>query len=423
MGKDLKGKELGKGISQRLDGRYNARATINGININIYNTKLSQLKKDFDLKKAEVLKKEFNVRKGITLNEWFDEWFEIYKAPRLKDELNRHNYARRYRNTFGKHLGMKQVEFITEKNIQQAANELISIDKYSSKMIKESISSLKECLTAAVSNRIININPCLSVDVDVSNDKVKDIVVLSEEEQKKFLEVAENRYYYEAYQILLSTGMRIGEFSALRWKDVDFKNKVIHIKHSMQSAYDQGNKILNITTPKTVNSIRDIPMFEGVESFFLSWKKKQEDCKKKMGDRWRLSSEYEDLVFTSTLGSPVTRYVLSNDIKKILEIIDKNEQYMAQIEKREPLDFPKVHPHAFRHTFATRCFEKNLEPLFIMRIMGHSNYQTTMRYTHILQKTTDKEVKKAGSFVSINKLRKPQKKKQIKKVSICLKSA
>ena len=30
MGKDINGKELGKGITQRNDGRYNARVTING---------------------------------------------------------------------------------------------------------------------------------------------------------------------------------------------------------------------------------------------------------------------------------------------------------------------------------------------------------------------------------------------------------
>lgn len=91
MGKDLKGKDLGQGISQRKDGRYNARATIEGVSINIYNYNLKALKKEFDLKKAAVMKKEFNVRQGITLNEWFNEWFEIYKSPNLKDELNRHN--------------------------------------------------------------------------------------------------------------------------------------------------------------------------------------------------------------------------------------------------------------------------------------------------------------------------------------------
>ena len=46
MGKDLKGKELGTGLRQRKDGRYEARAKINGIDINLY---------DVDLKKLKVL--------------------------------------------------------------------------------------------------------------------------------------------------------------------------------------------------------------------------------------------------------------------------------------------------------------------------------------------------------------------------------
>ena len=35
MGKDINGKELGKGITQRNDGRYNARVTIKGEKINL----------------------------------------------------------------------------------------------------------------------------------------------------------------------------------------------------------------------------------------------------------------------------------------------------------------------------------------------------------------------------------------------------
>ena len=44
MGKDLKGKELGKGFSQRPDGRYEARAKINGVKIDIYDMSLPNLK-------------------------------------------------------------------------------------------------------------------------------------------------------------------------------------------------------------------------------------------------------------------------------------------------------------------------------------------------------------------------------------------
>ena len=44
MGKDLKGKELGTGLRQRKDGRYEARAKINGIDINLYDVDLKKLK-------------------------------------------------------------------------------------------------------------------------------------------------------------------------------------------------------------------------------------------------------------------------------------------------------------------------------------------------------------------------------------------
>lgn len=88
MGKDLKGKELGRGLSQRPDGRYMARAKVAGKSILLYGWKLRTLKQEF----AEAVEE---ARKGsiwsdyenndITLNEWFEEWYEKYKAPTLKN--------------------------------------------------------------------------------------------------------------------------------------------------------------------------------------------------------------------------------------------------------------------------------------------------------------------------------------------------
>lgn len=61
MGKDLNGKELGRGFSQRKDGRYEARAVVNGTKIDIYDMNLSALKKAFEMEKARVLRDEKNV--------------------------------------------------------------------------------------------------------------------------------------------------------------------------------------------------------------------------------------------------------------------------------------------------------------------------------------------------------------------------
>lgn len=88
MGKDLKGKELGRGLTQRPDGRYMARAQVAGKSVLLYGWKLRTLKKEF----AEAVEE---ARKGsiwlgyetdtLTLNEWFEEWYEKYKAPTLKN--------------------------------------------------------------------------------------------------------------------------------------------------------------------------------------------------------------------------------------------------------------------------------------------------------------------------------------------------
>ena len=168
--------------------------------------------------------------------------------------------------------------------------------------------------------------------------------------------------------------MRIGEVSRLQWRDIDFENKVININRSMQTAYIDGRKVEELTTPKTSNSYRAIPFFGETEECLKIWKKKQDEYKKRLGDRWRARPEIGDLVFKSTVGQ-------------------------AFREHREPVVFEHLHPHAFRHTFATRCFEKGLDPLFVQSIMGHASYSTTVSYTHILDDLRQREVEKVGNFL------------------------
>ena len=109
--------------------------------------------------------------------------------------------------------------------------------------------------------------------------------------------------------------------------------------------------------------------------------------------------ELGDLVFTTTLGSPVTRYALSHNIEKVLKNINEKEEYNAAIEGRAPEKMEHIYPHAFRHTFSTRCFEKKLDPVFIQRIMGHTSYATTLKYTHLLETKLNEEVAKAEDFL------------------------
>lgn len=80
MGKDLKGKELGKGIVQRADGRYVGRYTDKyGKRRVLYAPKINELKKL--LRNAQYEDEHGLSGNGIniTLDEWFEEWMKLYK--------------------------------------------------------------------------------------------------------------------------------------------------------------------------------------------------------------------------------------------------------------------------------------------------------------------------------------------------------
>lgn len=399
MGKDLKGKELGKGLSQRPDGRYEARAKINGVKIDIYNMSLSNLKKSFELEKAKVLREEKGIRPDLKLKDWYNEWFTKCKSPQLKSEVSRKTYDRKLRNTFIRIIGDKRISDITQINIQDATTQLYDVEHYNIRSVKEALSILRECFEIAIINKLVQANPCIGVTIHEGNEMPKERRVLSHWEQDVFLNEVKDSYYNEPYCILLITGMRIGEFSGLQWNDIDFDKKVIRVQRSMMTAYQDGKKIMELTTPKTANSYRLIPFFDDTENLFKAWKVKQDYYKEKLGSRWRLDEKFGDLVFTTTMGSPITRYNIVHDLKKVETNIILKENNIAYREGRKPREFGHLHPHCFRHTFATRCFEKGLDPVVVQSIMGHANYSTTLSYTHILEDKTKEEVAKIGKFL------------------------
>lgn len=399
MGKDLNGKDIGRGFSQRPDGRYEARATVKGKKIDLYSMSLPELKRTFAVEKAKLLRDEKGVRPNLTLKSWYDEWFEKCKSIQLKSDISRKVYYRRANNTYIKLLGDKIVEEITQLDIQQATSQLAE-DGYTPRTIREGLGAIRECFDVAVANRIVLTNPVCGIIIREGHESAKTRRVLDHWEQDLLLKETETSYYREPYRILLLTGMRIGEFSGLKWGDIDFNRKVIHISRSMMTGYVDGRKIMELTTPKTSNSYRDIPFFGDVATLFKDWRDKQNIYKKKLGSRWRSKDEFEDLVFTTTYGSPITRYNIIHDMKKVEQNIRLKEATRAYSEGREPREFGHIHPHVFRHTFATRLFEKGIDPIVVQSIMGHSNYSTTISYTHVLENKTEEAVTKAGDLLA-----------------------
>lgn len=385
MGKDLNGNELGTGFTQRQDGRYQARFTINGVKYCLYSLSLSDLRKDVDKKKRTSIGVYESDRR--TTGEWWEYWYTYQKAPQLKSDISRAVYRRKCANTYIKEIGDIRLNKLTQNDIQLATNRLR--ETHTKDYIREGLGQLRECLDVAVVNRLIEFNPCVSINIKRNEYIMNERTVFTKEQQKMILEEAEGTYYEEAYKILLLTGMRIGEFSGLQWGDIDWDKKCIHISRTMSTGYYDHRKIVEITPPKTYSSTRTIPFFGETEEVLKSWKDKQDAYKLKLGKNWRCNEEFGDLVFTSSQGSPATRYVMQHAMKTL-------EMNM----KLKYSNAPHVHPHAFRHTFATRCFEKGMSPLVVQKLMGHANYSTTVGYTHV-EDTVAGEVRKIGDFLAM----------------------
>lgn len=208
MPKDLKGRELPKGIYQRKDGRYEARAMIHGNSIQLYNYNLKELKADFEKAKEQARQGINQKYANITLNEWFEEWFTKYKIPQIK-ETSINPMRSRYYGTFGAIIGNKKVVDILNIDIQEVMNTMHEQGRASSSM-RDALGRVRECLESAKNNRIITVNPCFDIVVPWEK-KSKPRRFLTKEEQNKFLETAGKGWYKEMFYTMFLTGMRVGD--------------------------------------------------------------------------------------------------------------------------------------------------------------------------------------------------------------------
>ncbi len=399
MPKDLKGKELPKGIYQRKDGRYEARASINGIKIQLYNFNLKELRVEFEKRKEEAKQGVDKKLSNITLDEWFEEWFVRYKVPHIK-ETSVTPMKTKYRANFGRLIGNMKVADIRNMDIQDVINTMQREGKATSSM-RDALGRVRECLESAKNNRIISENPCFDITVPWENVS-KERRFLTQEEQNRFLQQIEDNWYKEMFYIMFLTGMRIGEVGGLKWEDVDFKNKCININRSLSCQYEAGEKTVRLTAPKTHNSYRKIPFMGEAEKMFLSQKKKQDKIKKELGKRYRSNGELSDLVFVTSMGSPVFRYHAEKEVKKVVKAINEQEAFDSVREQREPHYFEDLYPHAIRHTFCSRCFQLNMNPKVVQKLMGHQHYSTTIDiYTHVMQDDIHTEISKLESAVMV----------------------
>ena len=386
--------KLPKGIRENK-GAYEARASVNGIKIHLYNKDLAQLKEEFEQAKRQASNNLDYRKTQMTLNEWFEEWFTEVKAHKIK-ETSINPMKNNYKRTFGFYIGTMKVCEIKPMDVQRAVNAM-EADGMSNSTMREALGRLRECLEFALGSQIISVNPCLIVTVPWTYKRAKEEIALTQEEQNAILEDAETGWYKEMFYFMFLTGVRVGELGGLKWTDIDFKKKTISINRSLSCTYCNGVKTEMMVSPKTVNSTRQIPFLGEMEEILHSQKSKQDKLKKELGARWRGTGEMDDLVFTTGMGSPCNRYIVEKEVKKTVKRLREKEAVAAVQENRKPCEVRDFHPHTIRHTFATRCFENKMEPKVVQKLLGHSSISITLNiYTHVLENKMNEEISKFG---------------------------
>lgn len=399
------GRELPKGISWKKDKQtYMARFSYQGQSYTFYNKDLKALKKTLADKRYEVEHGLQGKADKITLDKWYETWMQDYKIPTIK-ESTAGTYAKIYENHLRHTIGMKYLSQIKPIHIQKLYNSMVA-EGLSAKYISNINAMLYNIMDLAVKNDLIMKNPVTGVTRPKVEKKERRVLTVGE--QKVFISYLQKEAWkpYEPLMVtLLGTGLRIGEALGLTWDDVDFTNKQISIDKTLCYIKDMetGRYKFVYQTPKSRESIRTIPMQSEVEKALKRQRTYQKRLRLYMGSEWKPNSGFEGLVFTSLKGTPKQENEVREFLNNIVAEINSDEQALAEKEHREPVIMGHLHPHALRHTFATRCFEVDLPPKTVQEYLGHSSVQMTMDiYTHVSEEKKRKDMEKLDSIFKIS---------------------
>lgn len=370
MGKSLKGKELGTGITQRKDGRYSAKfKSKSGKRIEKYFDKLAEARKWLLEAKYEDAHGDISSSTDMTVDAWFNYWISEIKVKTVRwSTLS--SYKDRYNKNIKEIIGNMVVSDVKPMHCQNVLNVMDNNGYVGSSMARTK-AALSAMFSDAYENGLIAANP-VTKSVKCPKKPEKNTKVLTLDEQERFLTAAKESVNYKHFLFILQTGVRSSELRGLKWDDVDFQNRIIHIRRNV--THDSNNNRFITGELKTSSGQRDIPMTKTAYDLLMAMKC-QQAAKKNRG----IQFEFADHVFLNRNG----RLLPNSNYDRYLEkICDK-----AGIER--------ISMHTLRHTFATRCIESGMNPKTLQKILGHANISMTMDLcVHVTEEEKEKEMRK-----------------------------
>ena len=385
MGKNLKGKECGKGICQRKDGLYTARfVNKRGVRQEKFFFTIPEARNWLD--DARYADKHDNVfvPSDMTVDTWFDYWIKNIVGDLAPNTLR--NYRERYKFNIQPIIGGMLLSDVKPMHCKMVLNQMDN--DYAGSTIRQTYICMGTMLKSALMNDLIVRHPMNGVRYTKPVRAVNDIKYLTLEEQEKFMEVAKRSHNYYQYALLLETGLRTGELVGLTWDAIDWKKRTLTVNKTLEYRHKQG--YWRAGPPKTQQSYRTIPLtnkaYEILEKVYANvrYRKEADTLSQTLEYMDRRTGEKSTLVMSDLVfinwrtGEPA-----------------KNSSYDTHLYKLcDEAKIKRFCMHALRHTYATRAIESGMQPKVLQKLLGHASIKTTTdRYVHVTEDSLLKAIR------------------------------
>ncbi|MDH2882397.1 tyrosine-type recombinase/integrase [Bacillus cytotoxicus] len=308
---------------------------------------------------AQYSKDDYITLSNMTYEKFMEEWFKERRILFQKTTLDYETIL--YTNVISKKIGHFKLQQIQPMHIQNIINEIVADNHYSPRTIRLIFQIINGSLTRAKTMKLIKDNP--AEGTRLPKIKKRELNIWTTDQVNEFINksctlkrVTRCRI---GYVIIALSGCRQGEALGIRWRDIDFKKGIIHIRQTVT----QDGRIK--TGAKTDSSIKSIHIPSILIEELLAHKDRIENEKQQLGEKY---NDF-DLVVCTQNGKP---------------IIPRNfRQFFKETTKR--IGLPQIRVHDLRHTHATILIEQNVNVKLISSRLGHSSIKTTLDiYSHVL---------------------------------------
>lgn len=294
----------------------------------------------------------------LTLKKFMDEWLvSVEQTLRYNTYFQYTQMTKQYIVPYLGHLKLREVK---PEHIQKMYNEMAKQGKgYRTIHLGHAI--LHRALVQAVKLGLINRNPD---DATIPpKPKKKEMQFLDEGQVQRLLITAEGMKdrFYALYYLAIATGMRLGEILGLKWDDLDLEQGILKVQRQLTKC-KHGFEFI---APKTKAGMRQIDLGSNTIEVLKQHREHQHTEKLIAGDSWL----DHNMVFPSTIGTPMNRSNLSKKYKAVL----KNAE------------LPPIRFHDLRHTAASLMLNNGIPVIIASKRLGHAQPSITLDvYGHLI---------------------------------------